>query len=322
MSELIDQLRNLRAAAYRKLTQNSDFKVLLELDEMLGRLDPADEPMAPPESPRASSGDDDGEASEDIEAAPPEPAAEPPPAEEPAREEIKLADEPAADVLALSDDGEPDVLLMATADADADTSPENGQEEPAAEAEAISDSETAAEPEPPEAALAAQVDVADADVADEVAADEVAADALETDLPDEPLVAEDMQDGVLADEEAVLAEALAGDIGAEGAPQDGDALDEADVFSGGDTAAAAVAAALSQAPDTPVAANRKPAPPPAPAPVNLAPEEDYDAAAPAGATETSDDAYESALNRLNALIERASTRLKREDSEQNGASIA
>ena len=74
MSELIDQLRNLRAAAYRKLTQNSDFKVLLELDEMLGRLDASDTPMAPPASPQAKSDDEDAEADEDIEAAPPEQA--------------------------------------------------------------------------------------------------------------------------------------------------------------------------------------------------------------------------------------------------------
>lgn len=58
-----------------------------------------------------------------------------------------------------------------------------------------------------------------------------------------------------------------------------------------------------------------------PAPVEFAPEEDYDTAAAIGDTETSDDAYESALNRLNSLIERASHRLKREDgNEPNGAS--
>ncbi|MCB1477707.1 MAG: hypothetical protein KDJ62_02305 [Rhodobiaceae bacterium] len=305
MSELIDQLRNLRAAAYRKLTQNSDFKVLLELDEMLGRLDASDTPMAPPASPQAKSDDEDAEADEDIEAAPPEPAAEPPPAEEPAREEIQLADESVVETETDADDAEPDVLVMASAGAEKPAAVEPASaEEPVSEPETAEAEPVAAQDGEPEAAEAAEETP-------------VAAMVEETPAADTPS-AEDMPDEVLADEEAFLAEALADDIGAGGDSQTDEPAGkpEADVFSSDETAVEAVAAALSEASAPKPAAARKPAP------VNLAPEEDYDAAAPSGTAETSDDAYESALNRLNALIERASTRLKREDGESNGASVA
>ena len=302
MSDLIEQLRALRGLAHKRLVESADYKVLVELDQMLARLDPDDEAMTPQfeASPETAAEDDEAggedEGAEDPEAASPPPEERPPPepegpedaGREPAREEILLAADTSDDAAARADgsdqgDDTPDATVSEAegedASADMVTLPDEG--------------------------LSGEVETA------------AAADATEPD-------GSAGDDDAAADEEAAFAEALADDLrfdvstpDSAPAPQDAQAGDD-DAQTGPagtseDAAATAVAAALLSGEAPPAAA---------PSPVALAPEEDFDAAEPV-AGETSDEAYESALNRLNSLIERASSRLKGEDETgSNGATVA
>lgn len=346
MSELIDQLRNLRAAAYRKLTQNSDFKVLTELDQMLARLDPGDEPMAPAPSESAKGDDDEGEASDDIEAAQPEERAKPPPRdsapEEPVEDqpiELAVGDVENAveqDMLA-NEAAEPastddQTVILATGDEidapeadDSQPGDDDGPDEDRSEAaiiaattgdEVLPDETLADEALPDEALKGGQPEDAIA-VAASSEDEQAFADALSRDI------AAGLPDTGTPDVETDAIETAPSQVAADGAVDGGSQAGEADTAE--DEAAAAVAAALAGSPAPAATASQATPVPPQPvqpAEVALAPEEDYDAAAPASASESSDDAYESALNRLNALIERASTRLKRDDgSESNGAAV-
>ncbi|MFN0264860.1 hypothetical protein ACKTEK_13400 [Tepidamorphus sp. 3E244] len=339
MSELIDQLRNLRAAAYRKLTQNSDFKVLMELDQMLARLDPGDTPMAPPETPEAGSPEKDDESDDDTEAAPPEPDAEPPP--------IAATAGGAATTLSRADESVPEATHApdVTAEADDDGAASDDAEEddtsgadvfaaqagddPAATSQAMADEESEVvdvESLPDVSGDVLAVNVEDTDETQEIG-DDVLIGA-EGDLADTASQETAKPAATSAASDLIPDEELDGDTDAATDADGSDTDQDADVFGSEESAAAAVAAALSITGEEQGSAPRpnhareaaKPAPAPEPAPVALAPEEDYDAAAPSGETESSDAAYESALNRLNALIERASHRLKRDENEPNGAS--
>ncbi len=307
MSDLIEQLRALRGIAHKRLTESPDYKVLIELDQMLVRLDPEHDPVMVRFDADSVIDDIDAteedEGAEDPEAASPRPEEQPPPkaAEEPKRKEVLLAVDASDEAEADESD---DVIVADFSDGG------NG---------------------------ALEVDVAtlpdEGLSGDVLAGDGVAADERDgsTELVDDTDLPPTDDGAPLAEEEAAFAEALAEHLKLDVAtPRKERELPKAVTVKKAVPAKKVVkrrvkVSDLDAATEVAAALLDTGAPAPAkakPSPVALAPEENFDAAE-ADEGGTSDEAYESALNRLNLLIERASTRLKADEKKgSNGASVA